>query len=98
MEDIIVKGVKYEGIEIELPKTTLLIIKGKKGFIMCGALNVDVYNTPNMLERNVICASVRGVRTFDDMLNANIYDLSNGMKALGAYKGMRVDEALVYIS
>ncbi len=65
---------------------------------MCGALNVDVYNTPNMLERNVICASVRGVRTFDDMLNANIYDLSNGMKALGAYKGMRVDEALVYIS
>lgn len=45
MKDIIVKGVKYEGIEIELPKTTLLIIKGKKGFIMCGALNVDVYNT-----------------------------------------------------
>ena len=34
MKDIIVKGVKYEGIEIELPKTTLLIIKGKKGFIM----------------------------------------------------------------
>lgn len=33
MKDIIVKGVKYEGIEIELPKTTLLIIKGKRALL-----------------------------------------------------------------
>ena len=98
MKEIIVEGIKYEGIEIELPKTTLLIIKGNKGFIMCGALNVDVYNTPKMKERNVLCASVRGVRSFDDMLNATIYDLSDCLKELGVYKGMRVDEALVYIS
>lgn len=98
LKEIIVKGIKYEGIEIPLPKTTLLIIKGSKGFIMCGALNVEVYNSPQMLERNVLCASVRGVKSFDDMLNANIYDLTKGLKALGAYKGMRVDEALAFIS
>ena len=91
-------NIVLDTLEVFLDNTTFYILSGYGAFAMCGALNVDVYNTPNMLERNVICASVRGVRTFDDMLNANIYDLSNGMKALGAYKGMRVDEALVYIS
>ena len=65
---------------------------------MCGALNVEVYNSPQMIERNVLCASVRGVKTISDMLNATIYDVSYGLKKLGVYKGMRVDEALVYIS
>ena len=46
---------KYElnltTLEIEMKGTTLLIIEGYNAFFMCGALDVDVYNSSKMLER-----------------------------------------------
>lgn len=88
----------FKAIKVELPKTTLLIITNDKGFVMCGALNVEVYNTEAMKERGVLCASVRGVKTFDEMLNSKLYDVSDKFKELGAYKGMSVDEALALLT
>ena len=42
-------------LEVELKGTTLLLIEGYNAFFMCGALDVNIYNSPKMLERNVIC-------------------------------------------
>ncbi len=97
MEQLIIHNHSFNKIKVELPKTTLLIISNEKGFIMCGALNVEVYNTKQMKERGVICASVRGVKTFDEMLAGTLYDVSDKFSEIGAYKGMSVYEALALL-
>ncbi|UKI48796.1 MAG: hypothetical protein L6U99_08030 [Clostridium sp.] len=43
-------------------KTTLLIIATDKGFVMCGALDTDIYSSPKMVERKVYCAKAIGVK------------------------------------
>lgn len=92
------KGMKFESIEVELPGTTFIILKGNKGFFMCGALNVDIYNSLKMKERKVLCANVLGVKSIKDLLSGKLNQVSNALKDLGCYEGMSVDEALVYIS
>lgn len=92
------KGMKLESIEIKLPGTTFIILKGQKGFFMCGALNVDIYNSLKMKDRKVLCANVVGVKTVEDLLNGKLNQVSDALKEKGAYEGMSVDEALVYIS
>lgn len=94
MEEMIINGCVFKKIKVELPKTTLLIITNDKGFLMCGALNVDVYNSDKMKERHVLCASVLGVKTFDEMMQAKLYKVSDSFKEAGAFEGMRVRDAL----
>lgn len=97
LEELIIHNSIFKKIKVELPKTTLLIITSDKGFIMCGALNVEVYNSDKMKERGVLCASVRGVKTFDEMLNGTLYEVSDKFIEAGAYKGMSVYEALALL-
>lgn len=40
MKPIEVEGFKVIGIEVALPKTTLLAVTTDKGYIMCGALDI----------------------------------------------------------
>lgn len=98
MEEMIINGSVFKKIKVELAKTTLLIISSDKGFIMCGALNVDIYNTEAMKPRNVLCANVVGVKTFDDMMSAKLNKVSNAFEELGAYSGMRVKDALYLLA
>lgn len=98
MEEIIINGSTFKKIKIELPKTTLLIIANDKGFIMCGALNVAVYDSEKLKPRRVLCASVLGVKTFDEMMSSKLDKVSFAFEELGAYPGMRVKDALYLLS
>lgn len=80
-------------LEVNLKNTTLLLLEGYGAFAMCGALDVNVYNTPRMIERNVICFKAMGVKTLEELYEAKIYDLSNSAKAIGINEGMKVSEA-----
>ena len=85
-----VGGRKALGIRVELPGSPpLLLIAADKGFIMCGYLNVDV------AERlGVAAATVSGVRTFEDVLEAEVRAATSKAKALGVREGMKGREAL----
>ena len=98
MEEMIINGSVFRKIKVELPKTTLLIISNDKGFVMCGALNVDIYNSDKLKERKVLCANALGVKTFDELLNAKIHKATDAFLELGAYEGMRVKDALYLLS
>ncbi|MEC0089407.1 hypothetical protein P4H29_02645 [Paenibacillus macquariensis] len=37
---IVIEGINVTGVEVKLPKTTLLTINTPKGYIMCGAHNM----------------------------------------------------------
>jgi uncharacterized protein YunC (DUF1805 family) len=80
------KGLTKEQIQLGLP---LLIIKGAKGFLACGYINVETCN-----KTGEACGIVTGVHTHDQMLNAEIKAVSAAAERLGVRIGMKGEEAL----
>lgn len=85
---------EYYQIEVKLPKTTLLIVGNDVGFIMCGALNVEIYDSLKLIDRKVVCANVLGVKTIDDLMNGYINSSTKEAINKGIIKGMSVREAI----
>jgi uncharacterized protein YunC (DUF1805 family) len=78
LDDVVFLGLK--AVMKGLPP--LLLVKGDKGFVMCGYLNIDV------AERlGAAAAVVSGVSSFDDVLNAEIRSATTKAKALGLEPG-----------
>ncbi len=77
------------GIRIDAGNAPLLILIANKGFIMCGYLNIEVSEKLG----DAACV-VRGVRSFEDVLNAKIVALTSKAKEFGITEGMTGREAL----
>jgi uncharacterized protein YunC (DUF1805 family) len=75
-----------ERIELALP---LLIVKGKKGFLACGYVNVETCN-----KTGEACAIVTGVKDHSAMLTAEIKAVSQEAEKIGVTVGMTGEEAL----
>lgn len=80
-------------IEVKLPKTTLLVVTTKIGYIMCGALDVELLNT-KLKDRGVVAGRALGVRTIDDLLEAPLESVTDEAAALGVTKGTIGKEAI----
>jgi len=81
------------GVRVELRNASLLLIKGEKGFIMCGYLDIEA------AEKLGDCACVvSGVSTFDDVLEAEIKKATSKARGLGVRVGMSGREALDILS
>jgi uncharacterized protein YunC (DUF1805 family) len=80
---------KVTGYCIDLGKAPLLIIQAKKGYVMCGYLNMNAAN-----KIGDIAGKVTGVKTFDDMLNADVVEVSENAKLTGLTQGMTVKDFL----
>jgi len=78
------------GLKVELPNSPpLLLMVGEKGFIMCGYLNVEV------AERlQVAAAMVSGVKSFRDVLEAEIKAATSKAREMGINLDMKGREAL----
>lgn len=81
------------GVKVELPESPpLLLIVAEKGFVMCGFLNIEA------AERlGVAAAMVSGVKTFEDVLNAEVKAATTKAKDLGVQLGMRGAETLTHM-
>ena len=82
------KGLIKEQIQLGLP---LLVIKGSKGFLGCGYINVETCN-----KTGEACAIVTGVKTHDEMLAAEVKAVSSEAEKLGVRVGMKGEEALEF--
>jgi len=80
------KGLKKERIDLAYP---LLIIKGSNGLLSCGYLNIDICD-----KNDEACAIVFGVKSHDDMLNAELKAVTRKAGKLGLRVGMKGQEAL----
>lgn len=67
----------------------MLLIIAEKGFVMCGFLNVEAAE-----KLNVAAAVVSGVKTFEDVLNAQIKAATTKARNLGVEVGMKGADAL----
>lgn len=94
MEPISINGHLLTGIEVKLPKTTLLTINTSRGYIMCGALDVSLLNE-KLSERKIIAGRAVGVRTLEELLNAPLESVTLEAEKLGIHPGMPGHEALL---
>jgi uncharacterized protein YunC (DUF1805 family) len=85
-----VDGYAAFGLKVDLPESPPLVaIIGDKGFVMCGFLNVDAAE-----KLGVTAAVVSGVKTFDDVLKAEIKAVTSKAEIRGIRRGMTGLEAL----
>ena len=93
IKEITVNGKKYRAFEGEIALgSSLVFIKGAKGFIMCGYLNLE---TAEKMKN--IAAVAAGVKTVDDMLKTSIVKTTSFADNAGIKIGMPVMQALEYI-
>jgi uncharacterized protein YunC (DUF1805 family) len=89
-----VDGKVFSGVKIDLPESPpLVLIVGEKGFVMCGFLNAEAAE-----KLNVAAAVVSGVKSFEDVLNAQVKTATSKARSLGVEAGMKGSEALKHMS
>jgi len=85
-----VDGKACLGVRAELPDSPpMLLIIADKGFVMCGLLNMEAAE-----KLNVAAAMVSGVKTFEDVLNAQIKAVTSKAQRFRVDVGMKGSEAL----
>jgi uncharacterized protein YunC (DUF1805 family) len=77
------------GLRFEMQKYSLLVIRAEKGFLMCGYLNVSAAET-----LGDTAAKVKGVQSFEDMLKAQVVEVTQFAREIGVEAGMTGKEAL----
>ncbi|CAG5091862.1 YunC [Thermobacillus xylanilyticus] len=81
------------GVEVLLPKTTLLAITTDVGYIMCGALDVALLNE-RLRDRGIVAGRAVGVRTLEQLMEAPLESVTTAAEARGILPGMRGADAL----
>ncbi|GAB6988438.1 DUF1805 domain-containing protein [Paenibacillus pini] len=84
------------GVEVKLPKTTLLTINTSKGYIMCGALDIGLLNE-RLADRKIIAGRAVGVRTLQELLDAPLESVTVEAELMGIRAGMAGHEALLHM-
>jgi uncharacterized protein YunC (DUF1805 family) len=94
LSPIEVEGHQVLAIEVNLPKTNLLVVTTEKGYIMCGALDVQLLNA-KLSDRGVIAGRAVGVRSIDELLEAPLESVTIKAQELGIEAGTTGKEAIV---
>ncbi|TJY41524.1 DUF1805 domain-containing protein [Cohnella pontilimi] len=81
------------GVEVLLPKTTLLAVTAGDGYIMCGALDVQLLNE-RLKARRIIAGRAVGVRTLDELMDAPLESVTEAAAELGIQVGTKGSEAV----
>ena len=79
-------GLERHRVELKLP---LLVIRGSRGVLACGYLNVETFN-----KTGEVGAIVVGVKDFDEMLAAKVISVSTAAAAAGIVAGMTGAQAV----
>lgn len=85
------------GVEVLLPGTTLLAVTAGNGYIMCGALDVQLLNE-KLKERRIIAARAVGVRTLEQLLEAPLESVTDTALSMGITVGMSGRDAVLLMA
>ncbi|MDD3296249.1 MAG: DUF1805 domain-containing protein [Candidatus Omnitrophica bacterium] len=76
-----------------LGKKKLIILKGRRGYVMCGYLNLKAADS--FKDTAVL---IKGVSTIKQALSSNVYSASRKAKSLGIKEGQDIKSVLKIIS
>jgi uncharacterized protein YunC (DUF1805 family) len=82
-----ISGSKYEYVKMPMFKAPLLLLKGKKGFVMCGYLNLEAAN-----KLGDCAVRVSGVSDLQTLLDSKAAGVSDEAKKLGISEGQKVSD------
>jgi uncharacterized protein YunC (DUF1805 family) len=86
-------GKKYiEALEMRLLSKNLIILRGSKGYAMCGYLNLKVAE-----KFKDVAIKIVGVSTINQALKARVHSCSSQARRLGVSKGQSIRGALKII-
>ena len=89
IEQIALENGTALGLKFEMQNAPLLVIKADKGFVMCGYLDIDMAET-----LGDVAVRVRGVNTFEDVLDAQVVGITQAAADLGIDIKMNARDAL----
>ncbi|MCQ6962476.1 YunC family protein [Methanolobus chelungpuianus] len=77
------------GLSYQMQKAPIIVINADKGFVMCGYLDLEAATA-----LDDVAVKVKGVRTFEDVLEAPVVGATPSAISLGVKVGMTGREAL----
>lgn len=82
-----------EAIWVKLFSKNFILLKGSRGYVMCGYLNLKVAE-----KFKDAAVKVAGVSTIEDALNGSVHSCTSVARKLSIYKGQPIKEALKIIA
>lgn len=92
IENLSVDGEIYTGVKIDTKPAPIVVINGKKGFLMCGYLNMEAAD-----KTGALAVSISGINTFDDLLDKDVMKISIKARESGVKEGMKGREVLKFL-
>ena len=87
-------GGKYiEAFLLSLQSKNLILLRGSRGYVMCGYLNLKA------AERFKDAAiKITGISTIEEALKTSVHSCTSSARKLGIYKGQPIKEVLKIIA
>ncbi len=87
-------GGKYiEAFLLSLQSKNLILLRGSRGYVMCGYLNLKA------AERFKDAAiKITGISTIEEALKTSVHSCTSSARRLGIYKGQPIKEVLKIIA
>ncbi|UCC94699.1 MAG: DUF1805 domain-containing protein [Candidatus Omnitrophota bacterium] len=91
----IIKIGKYsiQAFAIPLQTKRFILLKGRKGYVMCGYLNLKAANAFRDVAVRIV-----GVSTIKQALGTKVHSLSHSAQRLGIHKGQLIRDVLKIIA
>ncbi len=87
-------GNRYiEALSMHLSKKNLVVLKGRKGFIMCGYLNLKAAE-----KSKDAAAKITGISTIKQALKTTVRSCTTSAQKIGIRKGQSVKDALLFLA
>ncbi len=96
MNPIVIENEMFVAVTVKLPKTNLMAVANDTGYIMCGALDIALFNENEKLkERKIVAGRAIGVRNIEQLLEAPLESVTIAAEELGVIVGMKGKDALL---
>lgn len=82
-------GKVFQFMKMPMQKAALLVLKGEKGYIMCGYLNLEAAE-----KLGDAAVRVTGVNTLEDVLSKEVAGVTSRAKEMGINPGDKVKDIL----
>ncbi len=88
-ESVEIGGKSFEFMRMAMGTAPLLVLKGSKGFVMCGYLNLEAAN-----KLGDVAVRVTGVSDLRSLTESKVAGVSEKASAMGIREGQKVSEIL----
>lgn len=86
-DSVEIAGSNFEFLKMGMSSAPLLVLKGKKGFVMCGYLNLEAAN-----KLGDCAVRVTGVSDLQSLLESKAAGVSDNARKLGISEGQKVSD------